>query len=166
MDDFDIDPTDINALFNLVQDNINGNATDEEKAWLRAHPQEWYVGLTAVVKDVERQSSFKGADVKALQFASAGEDAGPGDPAWEKWQEAVADFQEWKRRASHFKNMVDAQSRIVKKLNHTAHDRAYAEHLRQAIQRHQRASLREGGVPSEADLELWEATGQKPEGWS
>ncbi|MFF9787159.1 hypothetical protein [Streptomyces nigrescens] len=87
-----------------------------------------------------------------------------------EWFEAKAEYDQWRRRASNFgrtaQNALKLAKETRKGINRAANHNVAQEHrerlreLALAVQKHQAAHAKAGGIADQADYELWRALDQ------
>ena len=164
MDVQDIEPLDDAAFRELVTDHLHSRKGDPQVWGLLTGPrlvQRTCGTLAAIHRQVTgTMLTKKTAREEFRQECFARGEAGKRD-----WFASLAEYESWRRRAGHFALMVQERlsdaKKALKAANRAANDTAGHTHrmvLRQlaiAVQDHQAAHARAGGVAEQCDYELW-----------
>ncbi|MEU9113774.1 hypothetical protein AB0D04_18825 [Streptomyces sp. NPDC048483] len=153
----------------LVLDNAHPPARDQEV---------WELLLSRPLIDRTREtlSGLVQRNVSALRKRKAEREAFQAEcfargPAGKKeWFDTRNEYEEWRHRAANFartvQNALADVNRAKRDLNRSANNSVAQEHreclrkLALAVQRHQAAHARAGGIAEQSDYELWRALEQ------
>lgn len=90
-----------------------------------------------------------------------------GEAGRQEWYSSLKDYEDWRRRAGNFASLVQDRlssvRKIQKDINWAANNMSRESHRRAlrrlalAVEKHQAAHARAGGIAEQADYELWNA---------
>lgn len=98
----------------IARDEIRGDATDAEVAWLNDHLEAWRDGLVAVIQDLAVQFTNRKAEAAAFKaecFAN-------GRDGRQRWSAYQGEEGEWRGRANGLNRRLSKRLREVKQMIH------------------------------------------------